>query len=185
MTQSIFDRPVDRDVCREACRVGGGIGGRSVVQRLAGVAIATAAAAASLFAAPTGLSAAPRPTANAASPGQEAARPTPAPTVSHQPRLLGSQPAAGGEMLGNSVGLLFADLDPGNGTPTAEVVDQASRAQIANKTSLSCRGTGSARRCLLLVTLLSTEVGHRYRVTALGATVEVRAAAGHPGDRRR
>ncbi len=148
--------------------------------------LATLTVCLGLVGAPSASSAAPAATDPAAAPST-AAKPgaRAEPPVSRQPRLMGSQPASGAEMVGNSVAMLFADLDPGNGVPTAEVIDQGTRAQIANKTTLTCKGTGSARRCLLLVTLLSTEVGHRYRVTAAEAVVEVRAAAGHPGDRRR
>ena len=128
--------------------------------------------------------AAPAPSGKAAAPS-DADRPAPAPALSQQPRLVGSQPGSGGEMVGNTVALLFADLDSANGAPPVEVIDQGSRATIANQTKLSCKGTGSARRCLLLVTLSKTEVGHRYRVTTAGAVVEVRSAAGHPGDRAR
>ena len=129
--------------------------------------------------------AAPPPAAPAKPPTAAPARETKGAATSVQPRLLGSQPADNGEMVGNSIAMLFTGIEPGNGTPPVEVFDEQARKPIQTKVNLTCNGTGRSRRCMVLVTLLETEVGHRYRITCAGVVMTVRAAPGHPGDRKR
>lgn len=105
-----------------------------------------------------------------------------------QPRfpLHGTAPTEGGALVGNSVVFLFGDLPAEVGTPAAKVHDETSKADVAPRTSLSCRGErGKGRRCVVSVLIPGAEVGHRYRIEVLGHTLAVRAAPGHPGDRRR
>lgn len=100
--------------------------------------------------------------------------------------LHGTAPTEGGALVGNSVVFLFGDLPAEVGTPSAKVHDETTKADVAPRTSLSCRGErGKGRRCVVSVLIPGAEVGHRYRIEVLGHTLAVRAAPGHPGDRKR
>lgn len=105
-----------------------------------------------------------------------------------QPRfpLHGTAPTEGGALVGNSVVFLFGDLPAEVGTPSAKVHDETSKTDVAPRTSLSCRGErDKGRRCVVSVLIPGAVVGHRYRIEVLGHTLAVRAAPGHPGDRKR
>jgi hypothetical protein len=161
---------------------------------LATAALAQPAAAAPPTPAPRARPAAPAraaPPAARAAPAPPARRapapPAPGQRVDRPPRfaLLGSQPADGGQLVGNLVALLFGALPAEVGTPPAAVHDEATDQPVQSRTQLDCRGEGPRRQCAVTVLLYQTVRGHRYRVTVLEQTIRVTAVDGHPGERRR
>ncbi len=109
---------------------------------------------------------------------------TAASLTSAQPALLGSAPTDGGKLIGNAVVFLFGDLPASLGTPTAIASNETTKTPIATRSTSSCTGVGSARRCVVNVILMDVAVDHRLKVTVLGHSLTLIGAKGHPGDKR-